>query len=101
MPAVAEALCGLAIGLVGALLHLWLLRRSLERASGMLPDAAGRAMARGVPARLLILSPLLFAVAKIGGMACFGFVAGFLLGRWAVGYLRIGSGSDRFAVPDR
>ena len=85
------------IGAALAGMHLWMLRRALDRADPADPARAGTRVATGMPLRLLAVAPILALAARAGLWACLGLVGGSLAGRWlGVWYLR-----GRRALPIR
>ena len=86
MPLLASFLLWFLIGVGTCLLHLLLLRRSLDRTAGLHPAEAGRRVRKGLPLRLLALAPVLLVVARAGLVACIGWTAGSLLTRWLVAW---------------
>ena len=70
------------IGAALAVMHLWMLRRALDRVDPAVPARAGARVATGMPLRLLAVAPILMFAARAGLWACLGLVAGNLVGRW-------------------
>jgi|YNPNPStandDraft_1061719.scaffolds.fasta_scaffold16984_3 hypothetical protein len=74
----------LLVGMGSGALHLWWLRRDLERVARNAPAVAGRRIVGGFVARLLALTPILYLAARGGLVACLAWVLGALLARWVV-----------------
>jgi hypothetical protein len=78
-----EVMPWVAIGVAVALLHALLLHRALITAMERDMHRASRDVARGLPFRLLMVSPALVGAALSGMWACLGLVAGMVFGRMA------------------
>jgi len=78
----ALALLWVLVGVALAAVHLWMLRRALDRAKPLSPTRAATRLAVTMPVRLLALSPVLLIAARAGLWACVGLVAGGVAGRW-------------------
>jgi len=82
-----EILGGLLWLLIGAgsfFLHAFLVQRALGQVTGLSPTDAGHRMRKGLPLRLLALTPVLLIAARTGLVACVGWTVGSLLGCWLV-----------------
>jgi hypothetical protein len=76
--------------IVGVLLsgvHMAMIGSALSRAATKPAEEAGRIIVRGLPLRLLILTPILILAAQNGLWACLGLVIGSVAGRWTICYL--------------
>jgi len=76
------ALLWTVVGIAASLVHLALLRRALLASLNLAPQRAKERVSRGLPFRLLILTPVLVLAARSGLIACIAFVVGSLIGRW-------------------
>lgn len=79
-----EILAWLLVGMGCGALHLWWLRRDLERIASNTPAGAGRRIVGGFLVRLLALAPILYFAARGGLAACLVWVLGTLAIRWLV-----------------
>lgn len=84
MTAPMQVALWILIGFGATCLHLTLLRRSLAGVGRLDPSDARRRITRGLPLRLLVLSPIMLLAARSGLGACTSLIAGFLLGRCCV-----------------
>ena len=93
MAVLVGLLAWLLIGVATCLLHALLVRRALGRVGGLTPTRAGRRVRKGLPLRLLALTPVLAIAARTGLVACVGWAVGFLVGRWLIAswHTRLGS----------
>jgi hypothetical protein len=68
-------------------IHMAMIGFALSRAATKPAEEAGRIIARGLPLRLLILTPILILAAQSGLWACLGLVIGSVAGRWTICYM--------------
>jgi hypothetical protein len=76
----------LLTGLATSALHLVMLRRAVNALHACSPAQAQRAVMRGVPLRLLALTPVLYLVARAGLIASLAWLAGCVIARAAIGW---------------
>ncbi len=73
---------GLALGLAFGWLHLYLLRRAVERTLGGENPGARQAIMRGLPVRMLLWAPAAIIAGRAGLPGCIGLLVGMAVSRW-------------------
>ncbi|TEU18773.1 MAG: hypothetical protein E3J25_00775 [Anaerolineales bacterium] len=84
MAVLVGSLTWLLIGVATCLLHALLVRRALGRVGGLTPTHAGRRMRKGLPLRVLALTPVLVVAARAGLVAGVSGAGGFVGGGWLI-----------------
>ncbi|HHX42758.1 MAG TPA: hypothetical protein GX714_02050 [Chloroflexi bacterium] len=82
MSSLGMVLPWVAIGIVSAGVHLWMLRSAVERITPLEPGRAKTRLATSMPLRLLVVAPLLVCAARAGLWPCLGLVIGNVVCRW-------------------
>jgi hypothetical protein len=77
----------LAMGVLLSGMHMAMIGFALSRVATKPAEEAGRMIVRGLPLRLLVLTPLLILAVQSGLWACLGLVTGSVAGRWTICYL--------------
>ena len=77
----------IAVGVALSGVHLAMLWAALSRAANKPAQQAGYSIVKGLPLRLLVLTPMLVLAARSGLWACLGLVIGSVAGRWAICYV--------------
>ena len=82
MIALVEAGLFVGLGFGASSVHLLMLRRAVVGVRQSGAGEARRAITRGLPLRLLLMSLFLAAATVCGLSACLWWVLGFAIGRW-------------------
>ena len=96
-----EVLGWLLVGAGCGALHLWWLRRDLERIAWSVPAGVGGRIVGGFVARILVLAPILYFAARSGLAACLAWVLGALITRWLVVACGLRSAATNAPVSDQ
>ncbi len=80
MTPLAQLIQGLALGGAAIALHMFLLHQAIRRACGG-PEHRTIRLAGSAPLRIILWTPVLYAVAQMGLAACVGALSSLLIGR--------------------
>ncbi len=95
-----EILGWLLLGMGCGVLHLWWLRRDLERIGRNPPAGADMRIVGGFVVRLVVLAPVLYCAARNGLAACLAWVLGALVTRWLAVVHGLRSAATNVPTPD-